>query len=319
MPKYSQGRVRPGIFAPTVRSKLDGCVIISPKSTREASPPRPRPRPHPGFESSSETGAVDVGVEVASVFHLTLDVGLDDAPKFLLEARVSATWRSRPRSETRWSAAAEAPGGLVPSSRRIIRHGPVGFAGVSRAVLEVKALLKAVDGLEFGLEGNVVTAGVLVERGLPTWTGGRRGEARGLGIVGGGAGGPCGRARGVGCPSERGERGPSGRRESVGVARVPSGGMILAMPALAPSGVMLLMYAKGSRNCSGVGRNVGHSGTAVLLVRRCSLTLAWMARWSSAALKSPAPTSSLEGGRVRRFARPSEGGTTPWFGRAPSD
>ena len=133
-------------------------------------------------------------------------------------------------------------------------------------------------------------------------------------------GGQFGRARGVGCPSERGERGPSGRRESVGVARVPSGGMILAMPALAPSGVMLLMYAKGSRNCSGVGRNVGHSGTAVLLVRRCSLTLAWMARWSSAALKSPAPTSSLEGGRVRRFARPSEGAwTTPWFGRAPSD
>lgn len=82
----------------------------------------------------------------------------------------------------------------------------------------------------------------------------------------------------------------------------------MAMPALAPSGVMLLMYAKGSRNCSGVGWNVGHSGTAVLLVRRCSLTLAWMARWSSAALKSPAPTSSLEGGRVRRFARPSEGG-----------
>ena len=43
-----------------------------------------------GFESSSETGAVDVGVEVASVLHLyLLDVGLDDAPKLLLEgARV---------------------------------------------------------------------------------------------------------------------------------------------------------------------------------------------------------------------------------------
>ena len=136
-----------------------------------------------GFESSSETRVRDVGVEVASVFHLyLLDVGLDDAPKFLLEgARVRDVAFETALGDEMVRGGGDAGVSLVPSSREIIRHGPVGFAGVSRAVLEVKALLKAVDGLEFGLEGNVVTAGVLVERGLPTWTGGRRGEARGVG------------------------------------------------------------------------------------------------------------------------------------------
>ena len=82
--------------------------------------------------------------------------------------------------------------------------------------------------------------------------------------------------------------------------------MIFAMPALEASGVMLLMYANGSRNSSAEGRNVGHAGTAVELVRRWSLTLARIARWSSASLKLPSFGMSFDGARVRRRARPAD-------------
>ena len=44
--------------------------------------------------------------------------------------------------------------------------------------------------------------------------------------------------------------------------------MIFAMPAFEASGVMLLMYANGSRNSSAEGRNVGHVGTALWEGRR---------------------------------------------------
>ena len=84
--------------------------------------------------------------------------------------------------------------------------------------------------------------------------------------------------------------------------------MILAIPAAWPSGVMLLMYANGSANSSGVGRNTGHRGTSTLFVRRWSLTLALMARCISASLKSPELASSLDGGLRLRFARPAGGG-----------
>lgn len=49
---------------------------------------------------------------------------------------------------------------------------------------------------------------------------------------------------------------------SVLIAKVgfqPSGGMILQMPYLLPSGPILRMYSIGSRNSSSVGRNVGAS------------------------------------------------------------
>jgi hypothetical protein len=84
--------------------------------------------------------------------------------------------------------------------------------------------------------------------------------------------------------------------------------MILTIPAAWPSGVMLLMYANGSANSSGVGRNTGHRGTSTLFVRRWSLTLALMARCISASLKSPELASSLEGGLRLRFARPAGAG-----------
>ena len=71
---------------------------------------------------------------------------------------------------------------------------------------------------------------------------------------------------------------------------------------------MLLMYANGSANSSGVGRNTGHRGTSTLFVRRWSLTLALMARCISASLKSPELASSLEGGLRLRFARPAGAG-----------
>ena len=58
----------------------------------------------------------------------------------------------------------------------------------------------------------------------------------------------------------------------------------MAMPALAPTAEMLLMYANGSRNSAAVGRNTGHSGISALLVRRWCLVLAWMARARSALL-----------------------------------
>lgn len=52
-------------------------------------------------------------------------------------------------------------------------------------------------------------------------------------------------------------------RTSVSMAKVgfhPSGGMILAIPYLAPSGAILRMYSMGSLNSSSVGLKVGASG-----------------------------------------------------------
>ena len=69
---------------------------------------------------------------------------------------------------------------------------------------------------------------------------------------------------------------------------------------------MLLMYANGSANSSGVGRNTGHCGTSTLFVRRWSLTLALMARCISASLKSPELASSLRA--VSGCASPRGGG-----------
>lgn len=95
---------------------------------------------------------------------------------------------------------------------------------------------------------------------------------------------------------------------------LPSGGTIFTIPAAEPSGVMVFMYANGSANSRGVGRNTGHCGTATLFVLRVSFTLALIARCISASLKSPELASSLEGGRRGRFARP--GGSTPTIAHA---
>ena len=118
-----------------------------------------------------ESRAVDVGVEVASVLDANaLDVRLDDSPELFLERPRAARVLAPPR------VLICQPRGLVGDARvrlhvlflERVSHVAVGIARVPLAVLEVEALLEAVDGLQLRIEGDAVAAGLLVERGLPS-------------------------------------------------------------------------------------------------------------------------------------------------------
>ena len=143
-----------------------------------------------------ETGAVDVRVEVAAVLHLhRLDVRLRDAPELLLRRQLRRRGRVRGGGEAGRGcrrrgallgvlealvlsrrrlaleledARLDARVGLAPTRREGVGHRLVRLAGVPPAILEVDALLEAVDGLELRLERDAVAAGVGVELGAPT-------------------------------------------------------------------------------------------------------------------------------------------------------